>query len=259
MALDKAFLTGVFEGMTDEQAEKVLKEYESDITGLKVNRDQVLAESKGHKEKLDKLAQDWVAKETDFQKQIEALEEKLKASGSDELKAFYEAEKKQLQDMYASKLTEAEKTIVNNKTAQEKAYGELYSEYLEVLKNTELDKAMDKIQNLDRAKANLLRDAFWARNKFEHQVIDGVKKLMNQEYRSIGDVLNAFISTDEGKFFLMSNSQGGGAPGSTSTKPPVGNPFIKGKENLDEQGRLYRENPALYSQLKAQAAAMATQ
>jgi hypothetical protein len=252
MALDKAFLAGVLEGITDEQVEKVLKEYESDVTGLKVNRDQVLTESKGYKEKLDKLSTDYGTEKSAFQKQIEDLETKLKASGSDELKVFHEAELKKTHDMYAAKIAEYEA-----KTGQhEKAFGELQSEYLEVLKNTELDKAMDKIQNLDRSKANILRDTFWGRNKFEHQTIEGVKKLMNQEYRSIGDVLNAFIATDEGKFFLLSNSTGGGATGSTSLKPQTGNPFIKGKENLTEQGRLLRENPTLYNTLKVQAEAL---
>ena len=252
MPLNKEFITGVFDGATDDQIEKVMKEFESDVTGLKVNRDQVLSESKSYKEKLEKLNAEHGVKEKDFQKRIEELEASIKASGTDELKAYYEAEKKKLQEMHVFQSTENEKKFA----ALEAEKSGLYAKYMEVLKNTELDKALDKIQNLDRTKANMLRDVFWQRNKFEVQSVDGVEKIINQEFRSIGDVLNALIATDEGKFFLQANSTGGGATGSTGAKPQIGNPFIKGKENLDEQGRLFKENKGLYDQLKAQAEAL---
>jgi len=251
MPVTKEFITGVFEGATDDQVEKVLKEFEADTTGLKLNKDQILSESKGYKEKLDKLSAEHGAKESDYKKRIEELEANIKASGAEESKAYYEAEKKKLQEMYSFQSAEGDKKIA----ALETEKSNLYSKYLEVLKNTELDKALDKINNLDRSKANMLRDVFWQRNKFENQAVDGVEKIINQEYRSIGDVLNTFISTDEGKFFLQANSTGGGATGSNGSKPQIGNPFTKGKENLDEQGRLFKEDKGLYEQLKAQAEA----
>jgi hypothetical protein len=36
-------------------------------------------------------------------------------------------------------------------------------------------------------------------------------------------------------------------------KPPYKNPFVKGRENLDEQARLLREEPEMYAKLKAAA------
>jgi chromosome segregation ATPase len=253
MALNKDFLTGVFEGIEkpEERIEKVLKEYEADITGLKVNRDAVLSESKGYKEKLEKLAAEYGTEKSGFQKRIEELESRIKSSGSEETKAFYEAEKKQIQDMYAAKLAEADKAIGQHKAAHD----ELYSEYLKVLKNTELDRAMDGLQNLDPGLKNALRDVFWSRNQFDFQNVEGEKKLLNKDFHTIANTLADFISTDEGKRFILSNSTGGGATGSTSIKPPVKNPFVKGQENLDEQARLFRENKGLYESLKAQAAA----
>jgi len=252
--LNKEFLTGIFEGIEkpEERIEKVLKEYEADVTGLKVNRDQVLSENKTYKEKLDKLTSEYGTEKSGFQKRIEELESKIKSSGSEETKAFYEAEKKQLQDMYAAKLADAEKAIGQHKTAHD----ELYSEYLKVLKNTELDRAMDSLQNLDPGLKNALRDVFWARNQFDFQEVEGEKKLLNKEFRNIADTLTAYIGTDEGKRFILSNSTGGGATGSSVVKPPISNPFIKGKENLDEQARIIKENPALAASLKAQAAAL---
>jgi hypothetical protein len=251
MAFDKDFLTGVFEGVegADSRIEKVLKEYEADITGLKVKRDELHAKSNDYKKELEKLTSDYGTEKAAFQKQIEDYETKLKASGSDELKAFHEAELKKIHDSYAARITDYEA-----KNGQhEKAYSKLNSEYLEVLKNTELDKAMDKVQNLDRSKANILRDTFWGRNKFEHQTIDGVKKLMNQEYRSVGDVLNAFIGTDEGKFFLLSNNSGGGATGATVLRPSTANPYLKDSFNLTRQMELAKDNPTLAASLESAA------
>jgi hypothetical protein len=251
MPLTKEFLGTAIEGITDEQAEKILKEYDSDMTGIKVNRDTILTESRGYKDKLDKLTQDFGTKETGFQKQIEDLENKLKASGSDDLKAFHEAELKKTHEMYAAKLADFE-----TKTGQQvEQYNKLHSEYLEVLKNTELDKSMDKIQNLDRAKANILRDTFWARNKFEHQEVDGTRKLLNQEFRSISDVLNAFIATDEGKMFVHNNSTGGGAPGGSASRPSIANPWLKDTFNLTQQMIMEKENPTLAASLRAAAGA----
>jgi hypothetical protein len=228
MPLDKAFLTGAIEGITDEQAEKILKEHDSDITGLKVNRDQVLSESKGYKEKLEKLTADVGTKEAEYKKQIEELEGRIKASSTEETKAFYEAEKKKLQEIHSAQIAETDKKYA----ALEAERTALYSEYLEVLKNTELDKAMDSVQNLNPRRKNSLRYEFWARNKFEHQEVEGVKKLMNSEFRSVSDVLNAFLATDEGKEYLINNNSGGGAAGSTHGSQP-GKPNTMPRERFD--------------------------
>ena len=251
MPFDKEFLTGIFEGIEDADAriEKVWKEYEADTTGLRINKDKILAESKDYKEKLEKLAQERETEKTSAQKRIEELETQVKNSGTEETKAFFEAEKKQIQDMYTAKLAETEKAIGQHKTAHD----ELFGKYMKVLKNTELDRAMDGIPNLDRSKGNLLRDTFWARNQFDFQPVDGEEKLLNKEFRGIEDTLKAFVATEEGKFFIIPNSTGGGAPGSGTSKPTIDNPWKDETFNLTEQSRLTKENPTLAAQLKAQA------
>jgi len=259
MAIDKEFLTGIFgETITEEQIAKIVKEKDDELTGIKINRDTVLQESKGHKEKSETLAKELEALKTDHQKKIEEMEAKIKASGSDELKAVYEAEKKKVEETYAGKLSEAEKKA----NEQKASFDALNSEYLKVLKNTELDRAMDAIQNLKPESKNILRDVFWARNQFEFVDFDGKKELRtgkDSNYRTIADTLAAFISTAEGKEFVLNENNGGGSTGSTGSKPPVkGNPFTKGKENLDEQARLFRENKPMYESLKAQAEAAAS-
>ena len=232
MPLDKAFLAGAIEGITDEQVEKILKEHESDITGLKVNRDAILTEGKGYKENLDKLTAEVGTKEAEFKKQIEELEGRIKASSTEETKAYFEAEKKKLTEIHAAQAAESEKKYA----ALEAEKTALYSEYLEVLKNTELDKAMDSIPNLNPRRKNSLRFEFWARNKFEHQVIDGVKKLLSPgpEFRSVTDVLNAFLATDEGKEYLVNNSTGGGAPGAPHAATSGGKQNTIPRERFDQ-------------------------
>jgi hypothetical protein len=74
----------------------------------------------------------------------------------------------------------------------------------------------------------------------------------------MADLLNDFLNTNEGKLFLRNMNDGGGAPGSGVKSPVVTNPFTKGRENLDAQGKLYKENPAMFAQLKAQAEAAAS-
>jgi hypothetical protein len=254
MALNKEFLVGVNETMTDEQVEKILKELETETTGLKVKNNEILGKNKEYKENLDKLTAEFGTKEADYQKRIEELDKQIKASGSDELKAYYEAEKKQIQDLSATKIAESDKKI----TAGQAAYDQLYGEYLKVLKNTELDQAMDKVNDLDPAMRSILRDVFWARHKFDFKEIEPGKEksLMSDDFKSIADSLTAFIGTDEGKRFRVNGNTGGGATGSANVKPQIGNPFIKGKENFTEQGRLLKTNPALYNTLKAQAEAL---
>jgi hypothetical protein len=252
MELDQEQLTGL--GLTEEQKAGVVKLYETNVTGLKVKNNEVIAKSNEYKTNLEKLTKDYETEKSGYLKQIEDLDKQIKATGNDELKGLHEAEKKQISEAAAVKISELEKLIVQEK----EAHGNLYGEYVKVLKNTELDQAMDKLNNLDPSMRSILRDVFWARYKFDFKEIEQGKgkSLMSDDYKSIGDTLTAFVSTDEGKRFQLANSTGGGATGSQNTKPHVGNPFIKGKENLDAQARLLKENPSLAASLKAQAEAI---
>ena len=252
MAMDKDFLAGFFEGRedADDVIGKILKERDADTTGLRINRDDVLKESKDFKARLDELAKERDAEKADFQKRIEELETKIKASGNDETKTFYEAEIKNLHAQHAAKLAEHEKAAGKSKAERE----QLYAKYVDVLESTELDKAMDGVQGFDRAKAGIFRSTFKDRFKFKFREVDGTEKLLSDDFRSIADTVNAFVGTNEGKFFVVASNSGGGATGSTSAKPATGNPWMKGQENLDEQGRIFRDNPARAAELKAQAA-----
>jgi len=248
--LNKEFITGIFEGATDEQVEKVLKEFETDVTGLKINRDQILSESKGHKEKADKLSTEWAAKEAEYKKQLEELDKQVKSTSSEDLKKYYEAEIKKAQEMYKAQLED----VGRKAQTFEAEKNQLYGEYIKVLRNVEFEKAAEKISNLDQSKKGILRDLFFTRNNFDFKDVDGVKKFLNVEgFRDVNDSLQSFIGTDEGKFFLLANGTGGGATGSASVKSGINNPYKKETFNLTEQMRLEKEKPELAAQLKSQA------
>jgi len=241
-------------GLTEELAAGVIKLYEQETTGLRGKNTEVIAKMNEYKTANEKLAQDYEAERAVTTKQIEDLNKQIKAAGGEELKNLHEAEKKQLQDQFAVKVADYE----NKVKAGQETYNQLYGDYVKVLKNTELDQAMDKLNNLDPSMRSILRDVFWARFKFEFKSVEqgAEKKLYGDDYKTIGDTLTAFIGTEEGKRFQLANSTGGGATGSSNVKPIIGNPFIKGKENLTEQGVLLKTNPTLYNTLKAQAEAL---
>jgi len=249
-ALDKDFIAGVFEGATDEQVEKVLKEADNDVTGLKLNQAELKKEKEKLKEKLDELTTGWGAKEAEYKKQLEELDKQVKSTSSDDLKKYYEAEIKKAQDMYKAQLEDAGKKVQTFETEK----NQLYGDYLKVLRNVEFEKAAEKIGNLDQTKKGILRDLFFTRNNFDFKEVDGVKKFLNVEgYRDVNDSLQSFIGTDEGKFFLLANGTGGGATGSASVKSGINNPYKKETFNLTEQMRLEKEKPELAQQLKSQA------
>ena len=253
MALDKETLTGILEGVegADVRIDKILKEYDSDVTGLKVKNNELLSKNKDFSGSIEKLNTDFGTKEADFKKQIEGLNAQIKASGGEELKAVYEGEVKKLQELHNAKLVDLEKLAAQQKTA----YDVLFSEYLQTLENTEYDQAISKIENLKQGAAPSIRSILRDRNKFELVDLEGVKELRNPKnnHKTIADTVTAFFATDEGKSFLLNNNSGGGASGSTTTHTSTKNPWKKETLNITEQILLTKENPTLAAQLKAQA------
>jgi hypothetical protein len=251
MPVTKEFLTGVNNAITEDQITAILKEYDSDLTGIKINRDEIKKERDGFKANSDKLTVELTAKETGHKKQIEELEKQIKASGSDELKAYYEAENKKLAEMSNARLTEAGEKYAAMETRQNETYVKLVN----TLREVEFEKAAEKVNNIDPAKKAMLRDLFFTRNQFDFVTTDGVERFLSKDgsYKTVNDIFQSFIATEEGKFFLLANSTGGGASGSSSTKSSVNNPYKKETFNLTEQMILEKENPEKAASLKAQA------
>ena len=247
--LDKEFITGTFEGATDEQVEKILKEVAADTTGLKVNSEKMKAEIKAAKDELEKLKSEGTASAAAHEEQVKKLEEQLKATDADGLKAFHEAELKKVNEAHTVKLADAEKARAEIESKSKI----LTDRYNNLWRATELEKAMNKVTNIDPEKRAMLQDLFWTRHQFNPTTLDNEEKLLNKDYKSIQDVLLAYTATDEGKFFLVNKSTGGGAKGGAASKGASGNPWAKDTLNLTEQARIFKENPILAATLKAQA------
>jgi chromosome segregation ATPase len=246
--IDKDFLTTVFDGVesADERIEKVMKEYESDVTGLKVNKDKVLEEKKALETKFKELETGSLSlKET-----IKQLEEKAGSSGSEADKAFFEAEKKKLEDMYKAQTNELSASVQKRETE----YNALYEKYCDSYKTAEFDKALDGMA-VNPAMRGILRTAFFAAHNFGWTKVEGDDKFLDKDYKTLKDALKTYLTTDEGKLFIVNNNSGGGAASGKGVKNPLRNPFAKETLNLSEQGRMIRENPTLAAQMKAMAEA----
>lgn len=219
----------------DVKITKILSEYQADVDGLKLNRDTILQEKKDLEEKIKNID----AKEAEYKKQISDLSEKIKKTGSEETKAFYEAEKQRIIEEY-------EKT----KTALETERDKYREEAMNFYRNDEFEKAVKDLKAPVRQEVfEDLRSLFYLRNPFERKLIDGNPKFLNSESRTVKDVLGTYLQTDAGKFYLANGNSGGGASGSGSgggsrpTKPWK-------DMSLGEQTKLMRSNPDLARQLQ---------
>jgi uncharacterized protein YoxC len=248
MALDKSFLTGVFDGVenAEDRIEKVLKEYDADVTGLKVNREQILSEKKTLEEKYREMENT----NATLQESIKELGEKMKKSGSEEAKQFYEAEKKKLEEQYIAQLAEREAKLSkldaeNKELSQKYVENSLRSEFIRSIEGLPVNpKTLDAFQDL-----------FLMRNKFKLTPYEGKEKFLTEDFRDVKDMINAFITTDTGKMFLLQNNSGGGSEGSKNVQIPIQNPWVKETLNLTKQAQLLKENPDLAARLKSAAGA----
>jgi chromosome segregation ATPase len=253
MAFDKEFLTGVLggiEGMDDsvkqELVEKVYKEYDTELTGIKINKEDILKEKKALEEKYRELE----TGASTYQATIQELEEKVKSSGTEETKKFFEGENKKLEEQFKARLTELE-----SKNAESIAKNtELYSKYVGSKIDVELDDAMHVRKDIKPELKAHLRKIFRLEHEFDYKTVDGDQKLLSKDFKTIQDSLNGYLTTPEGQAFLINNNTGGGSTGGSTGGINLNeNPWIRGKIDLTEQARILRETPQIAKTLMAQA------
>lgn len=204
--LDEDFLTDLI-GKEDVSAEEkiktILAERDADIRGLIQKRDELL----GNEIKLKNQLSEYEKGKGEYEAKITSLNDLLeKANKGDEV----------TKQQYEAKIADIEK---QHKIELKKANDDrnLYQgKYLDFLFNKSME---DGVKELDIVPG--LKDGFIARitsmNNFEPKSVDGKVVFLNDENHTIGEVVNSFAMTNEGKAYIRNVSSGGGAAGSASS------------------------------------------
>lgn len=234
MAITAEFLKTTLsgDGDVDAKVNAIMTEYTVDVTGLKTNKQAILEE----KTELEKKLKALETEKSTFDAKIKEYEDKIKKAGTEDAKAFYEAELKKLTDGHAATL----------KALQDERDSAIATS-ARYIANDEFATAIKDLNLVPELKDDL-RDVLYARNKFEVKNIEGEKKYLNAESRTVKDVLETYLKTDAGKKYVLNGSSGSGASGSRGSGT---NPTKPWKEmSLGEQTKLMRSNPDLARQLQ---------
>ena len=208
--LDENFLTDLI-GKEDVSAEEkiktILAERDADIRGLIQKRDELL----GNEVKLKNQLSEYEKGRGEYEAKITSLNDLLeKANKGDEVtKQQYEAK---IADLEKQRKAELKKANDDRDFYQDKYLGFLFNKSME-----------DGVKELDIVPG--LKDGFIARitsmNNFEPKSVDGKVVFLNDDNHTIGEVVNSFAMTNEGKAYIRNVSSGGGAAG--SALPGYGN------------------------------------
>lgn len=234
MAITAEFLKTTLsgDGDVDSKVNAIMQEYTVDVTGLKTNKQDILNE----KTELEKKLRALEAEKSTYDTKIKDLEDKIKKAGTDDAKAFYEAELEKLTNEHTAALKALQEER-DNAVATSARY----------IANDEFATATKDLNLVPELKDDL-RDVLYARNRFEVKTIEGEKKYLNAESRTVKDVLETYLKTDAGKKYVLNGSSGSGASGSRGTGTAPTKPW---KEmSLGEQTKLMRSNPDLARQLQ---------
>lgn len=203
--LDENFLTDLL-GKEDVSAEdkikSILSERDADNRGLVQKRDELLGSEKKLKEKLSAFEQ----KKTEYESSIANLNDLLdKANkGTDVTKEQYESKLVEQDKLFKKQLKE----VSDSRDFYQKLH-------LESLFNKSMEDGVKELNIIPG-----LKDGFIARitslNDFKPKDVDGNIVFLNKDNHTIGEVVNSFILTNEGKAYIRNTSSGGGARGSVS-------------------------------------------
>ena len=241
MAIDKEFLTPIFQGVdkADEHIQAIIAEYEKTNLPLVKNRDDILAEKKAVEKKLAELQE----KLTGLETANKELNEKLESGLPDKEKQIYQAEIEKHKNNIA-KLTEE---YTKAKAEYEEKIGDLSKDKTEYIIGEEFSKLVNANTAIFPDMRDGLHKRFFAdypKSDFEPYDYGGKKEYINKDGKKMADLLMDFLNTREGKRYLQSTSTGGGAPGSSGTRPAIANPWAKETLNLTRQMEITREDPA---------------
>lgn len=241
---------GEVSDVAKEIATKIISLHEDDVKGLKGTNLELKDEKRKLKERYDAEIAKFAETEKDYQEQVRLAKEAASSGSSEEQKKYYDTQLARLEEIYKSQLTMKDKTISEKESelvalqrkdlirSQEAEF------YKEVQKTNAAPVMFDVLKNMVIGQGD---------NFAPHDTPDGtVFWATDSSGETMRNRLDKILASEQGKHFVVFNSSGSGAEGSSRTSGYSGvNPFKTG--NLTEQQRLYREDPKLYESLKKEA------
>lgn len=224
----------------EEKAKLLLSDHESDVNGLKLNKEDILGQLKKEKE----INSAYKVAEEDYKKKIDELTEEVKKKSSDDSRQFYETQ------------------LAEKQAEFDKKYAELEARANELQKRDSDRMLKEAIENATaniRFTSEVMKRAFisvcMGSNEFRQCDIDGKTIFLNQDSKTVEQVFGEFALTSAGKEFISSGNQGGGAGGNHGGMGgQMDNPWKRtGGNSLSERMRIAKEDPELAKRLMEEA------
>lgn len=201
--LDKDFLSDLMskeDVSVEDKITSILAEHDADTRGLKLKRDELLGSEKKLKDKLKESEE----KEAGLNTQITALKDELAKNDPENRRKIYEAREAELVKKHNEELAAVSKDRDFYKAS-----------HLERLKSDAINEGIKGIQFVEGLKDGFISTVLY-KNKFEAKDVDGKLMFVDNDGKTIQDVMSAFAKTPEGKAYIKNPSSGGGASGGGS-------------------------------------------
>lgn len=223
--LNEEFLKGLLEKedvSLEDKIKSIVGEHEADERGLVQKRDELLGNEKKLKDKISVFEKSKGEYEANIANLNELLDKANK--GNDVTKEQYE-----------SKLAEQDKQF-------KKQLSEV-SDSRDFYKNLHLKSLFEKAMENGVKDLNIipgLKEGFIARitsiNDFQPKEVDGKIVFLNKDNHTVGEIINSFAMTNEGKAYIKNISSGGGARGSNQVDYGNANELTSQQiENMNDQ------------------------
>lgn len=235
MALDAEFLGGVFsneETSVDDKIKLILSESEADNRGLIQKRDELLAKEKKYKEQVSAFDEE----RKGYEEKIAGLEDTLKKNSPEENRKVYEAQLAEKQKKF-----DADLLTVQNERDFYKA------SHLKRLRDDAISEGVKDIQFVDGLRNGFIANVLM-QNQFEAKEIDGQLMFLNEQNKTIQDVIHDFSLSPEGKAYIKNPTSGGNAH--TSSTGGSSSSTSKNTITRSEYNELVKD-PAKFAEFRA--------
>lgn len=227
---DVDFLNGVLsnEEMTPEQrVQTIITEHEASERGLVQKKNELL----GNEKKLKEQISNYESKGKEYDAKIAELNEQLKKNNPAETQKYYESQLELLKGNQAKEL--------ESLTKERDFYR---NSHYEMLKSNAINEGVKDFQFVDGLKDGFV-SLVMMKNNFVPKDINGQIIFLNDENKTIPEVMKDFANTSAGKAYIKNPSSGAG------THTSSGNGYAGGQTmTRSEFDKLRSENPQKVSE-----------